>query len=81
MVGQGQGAFAKKCARERDMVEPPPDNELVVTTTRAKPPALNPIPAVVPGVAGGDVVRVDAAVTRSQKRKRDEEEALVVRMT
>lgn len=63
------------------MAEPPPNNELVVTTTRAKPPSLNPVPAVVPGVAGGDVARVDAAVTRSQKRKRDEEEALVVRIS
>ena len=61
------------------MVEPPPNNDMVVTT-RAKPPALNPVLAVFPGVVGGEMARVDAAVTRSQKRKRDEEEALMVRI-
>lgn len=60
------------------MVEPTPT---ALVTTRAKPSALYPAQAVVPGVVGEEVGRMDAAVTRSQKRKRDEEEALVVRIS
>lgn len=61
-------------------MEPTPNGELLI-------PAV--VPAVIPAEVPGEEVPgeedggklVDVAVTRSQKRKRDEEEALVVRST
>jgi|AntAceMinimDraft_1070359.scaffolds.fasta_scaffold15091_2 hypothetical protein len=44
----------------------------------SQPPSATVIPARLEG-GEGDEGRTGAAVTRSQKRKRDEEEALVVR--